>query len=137
MNSQQHVPVFGVDDSETLPDASKPFKVRKLEPESSDEPVTKLRRLESFSQDEDEQSSTSTISRGHQEERNISSLTTIQLSDFLLTTDEVTWTDKIYQNIASTFKILIRPDFYKAVMDLQLENINQLQFTQVSNHYTR
>ena len=130
MNSQQHVPVFGVDDS-----ASKAIKVRKLEQESSDEPATKLRKLDSFSEDEDEQSSTLSFSQGHEEESNISSLTIIQLSDFLLTTDEVTWTDKIYQNIASTFKILIRPDFYKAVMDLQLGDINQLQFTQVNNHY--
>ena len=45
-----------------------------------------------------------------------------------LTSEEVSWTEKMHQNIAKIFQLVIRPEFYTNVMDLQLGNINKLQF---------
>ena len=104
--------------SEEMPLQPAEPKVRKIEkvqePENGNEPVN-----------------LSTHSEDNEVERRIQNFKLVQFTEFSLTNDEVTWSDKMYQNIASTFKLLIRPDFHQSVMDLQLGNINQMQFKQV------
>ena len=107
-------------------------KIRRIEEESEKvkEPE-QAKEPEPEQVNEDEPVDLSTHSENYEIEEKIKTFKLVQFSEFALTDDEVTWTDKMYQNIANTFKILIRPDFYKGVMDLQLGNINMLQFKQV------
>ena len=94
---------------------------------------TKIRKID---QAPDEQNCPMNLSKSQEPERkemlkNISLTQLLTIPDCSLTSEEVSWTERMHKNIANTFKLLIRPDFYKAVMDLQLGRINKMDFLRI------
>ena len=95
-------------------------------------PPPKVRIVESKEpENDDEPINLSSKPVDKEVERKLQTFPLVQIPEFSLTYDEATWSDKMYQNISNTMKLLIRPDFYEGVMNLQLGKINKLQFKQV------
>ena len=55
----------------------------------------------------------------------------LKVPEFHFTTEEMNWIDQMDQNLQKSLKVFIRPEFFRAVINVRLEKISLMEFSRV------